>query len=202
MTFRNSWLGWVALALVAALAGFWVASQRDGAAPELTSGTWFPQPRPIGPHALTDDGGRPFGFRDLEGAPTLVFFGFTHCPDVCPTTLAQLSQVKERSGMDKLRVLLVTVDPERDDPASLRKYVRAFDPSFIGATGEPETIAAVAREFGVAISRVDLPGGSYTVDHSAAVFLLDGQARIVAVFTPPFDLERFAADVRTAEPWL
>src|SRR5262249_22690943 len=146
---------------------------------------------------LIDAEGHPFSAADLAGPPSLVFFGFTHCPDVCPTTLAKLAQVRRAAQIPGLRVLFVSVDPERDTPAVVGKYAHAFDPDFIGLTGEPEAIQKVSAAFGVAALRVDLPGGDYTMDHSAAVFLIDTGGRIAAVFTPPFDTKRFAQDLRT-----
>jgi protein SCO1/2 len=151
----------------------------------------------VGKFSLVDHTGRPFTERALRGQPHLVFFGFTHCPDVCPTTLAQLAQVKKAAQIPQLAVLLLSVDPVRDTPEALARYVHAFDPQFIGITGTQAEVARVARNFGVAVARVDLPGGAYTMDHSAAVFLLDSEARIVAVFTPPFDTKLFAQDLRS-----
>lgn len=176
--------------------GFWVARQVDSSAPQLASGTWFPAPRAIGAFALTAHTGRAFGAADLNGHPTLVFFGFTHCPDVCPTTLVKLAQVKKTGALPDLRVLFVSVDPGRDTPAVLASYVHAFDPDFIGATGDAAEIARLTQKFGVAVARVDLPGGDYAMDHSAAVFLLDRRGEIVAVFTPPFEVAPFAADLQ------
>jgi protein SCO1/2 len=197
MQTKSSWFLWGAIVLVAAAAGFWVAHRSANTVPQLTSGTWFPQPRPITDFALIDEAGQPFTVRELQGQPTLVFFGFTHCPDVCPTTLAKLSQVAKAAAIPNLRVLLVSVDPARDKPEQLQQYVHAFDPQFKGVTGEPAQIEKMAREFGVAVARVDLAGGEYTMDHSAAVFLLDDRARRVAVFTPPFEIQPFAADLRS-----
>ncbi|HEY8509588.1 MAG TPA: SCO family protein [Steroidobacteraceae bacterium] len=199
MTFRSSWLTWGLAAAVAALGGFLLARQLDRPAFELASGTWFPEPKPVSEFSLVDHTGKPFTVQELRGQPTLVFFGFTHCPDVCPTTLAQLAKIKQAAGIADLRVLLLSVDPERDTPEALSQYVHAFDPQFVGATGKPEEIEKMARRFGVAMAKVPLPGGSYTMDHSAAIFLLDDQARIVAVFTPPFDTAKFAADLQHAE---
>jgi protein SCO1/2 len=196
MTRRHSWWPWGLAAVCAALLGFWVARQVDSSAPQLASGTWFPAPRPIGAFALTAHTGRAFGAADLKGHPTLVYFGFTHCPDVCPTTLVKLAQLKKTGAMPDLRVLFVSVDPGRDTPAVLASYVHAFDPDFIGATGDAAEIARLAQKFGVAVARVDLPGGDYAMDHSAAVFLLDRQGEIVAVFTPPFEVAPLAADLR------
>ena len=99
-------------------------------------------------------------------------------------------------------MLLVSVDPQRDTPQALAQYVHAFDPQFEGLTGEPAEIGTLAKRFGVAVNRVELPGGDYTMDHSAVVFLLDRQARIAAIFTPPFEVSAFAADLRRAAPYL
>jgi protein SCO1 len=197
-----SWLAAAVLALAAALAGFWLASKLDRSAPELASGTWLPQGRTLSDFHLTDDAGKPFAFSELQGHPTLVFFGFTHCPDVCPATLLKLAQVKKTSALPALQVVLVTVDPQRDTPELLSNYVHAFDASFIGLTGDPATIKKMAAEFGVAVERVDLPGGDYTMDHSAVVFLLDEHAHEVALFTPPFDARVMSQDLRTAAPHL
>ena len=194
---KSSWFLWGAVAVVAAVAGFWVAQRSSDPVVQLTSGTWFPQPRPIEDFALTDEASRPFTLNELKGRPTLVFFGFTHCPDVCPTTLAKLAQIAKGAAVRDLRVVLVSVDPARDRPEQLQEYVHAFDPQFKGVTGEQTQIERVAREFGVAIARVDLAGGDYTMDHSAAVFLLDDQARRVAVFTPPFEIQPFVADLKS-----
>src|SRR6202035_3701543 len=107
----------------------------DRSAPQLASGTWLASARPVGEVQLTSDSGR-LGTADLTGHPTLVFFGFTHCPDVCPTTLVKLAQIKKAAALPGLRVLFVSVDPARDTPTALGLYVHAFDPDFIGLTGD------------------------------------------------------------------
>jgi protein SCO1/2 len=191
-----------AAALCAGLAGFWLAQQLDRDGPRLASGTWLPRPKLVEDFTLTDSSGRAFTRRDLGGAPSLVFFGFTHCPDVCPATLMKLAQVRRRAAVARLRVLFISIDPQRDSPPLLGMYVHAFDPSFLALTGEPRAIAAVAANFGVAVNRVPLPGGDYTMDHSAVVFLTDGAARIDAIFTPPFEVAALAADLRRAAPHL
>ena len=197
MPIKGSWIIWGALAVVAAVAGFSVAHRTASSVPQLTSGTWLPQPRPIEDFTLTDEAGQPLTLQGLQGHPTLVFFGFTHCPDVCPTTLAKLAQTVKAAAIPNLSVLLVTVDPARDKPEQLNQYVHAFDPKFKGATGTPAEIDRFSREFGVAVARVDLGGGEYTMDHSAVVFLLDSQGRRVALFTPPFEIPTLAADLRS-----
>jgi protein SCO1 len=198
---RARWL-LVAAAVCAAVAGFFLAHQLDRGGPQLASGTWLPTPKSVADFHLIDTTGRPFTRADLAGAPTLVFFGFTNCPDVCPTTLLKLAQVKKHSGIANLRVLFVSIDPQRDTPPKLGLYVHAFDGSFQGLTGEPQAISAVARNFGVAVNRVELPGGDYTMDHSSVVFLLDDAANIDAIFTPPFETAALDADLKRAAPYL
>jgi protein SCO1/2 len=191
---KSTWL-LILFALVAAAAGVWVAKRTSDQAPQLTSGTWLPQPRPVPEVSLVDQSGQPFTAQSLKGHPTLLFFGFTHCPDVCPTTLARLVQVVKAAKVPDLKVLLVSVDPERDTPELLERYVHAFSPDFGGVTGKPEEIERLAKEFGVAIAKVDMGGGEYTVDHSAVVSLLNRQGQRVAVFTPPYEPAPVAADV-------
>ena len=202
MTALQTRLLLIAAALCAGLAGFWLAQQLDRDGPRLASGTWLPRPKLVADFTLTDSSGRAFTRRDLGGAPTLVFFGFTHCPDVCPATLMKLAQVRRRAAVARLRVLFVSIDPQRDTPPLLGMYVHAFDPAFLAVTGEPRAIAALAANFGVAVNRVPLPGGDYTMDHSAVVFLTDAAARIDAIFTPPFEVAALAADLRRAAPHL
>jgi protein SCO1 len=190
-------------ALCAAIAGFYLARQLDRPAPQLASGTWFPVAREVPDFSLLDGAGRAFTRADLKGTPTLVFFGFTHCPDVCPTTLVKLAQLRRQAPLPAgLRVVFVSVDPQRDTPAVLGPYVHAFDPQLIGLTGEPSALAELARRFGVAVNRVELPGGDYTMDHSAVIFLLDADARLVGLFTPPFDVAALARDLRVVAPAL
>src|SRR6185312_8758556 len=108
MTRRTSWILVLVAALGTALAGFWLARELDSSAPQLASGTWLPRPREIGDFRLTDHLGRPFTARELQGKPSLVFFGFTHCPDVCPTTLAKLAQIRKVAAIPGLQVLFVS----------------------------------------------------------------------------------------------
>ncbi len=131
--------------------------------------------------ALTDHTGKPRTFADFKGKVVAVFFGFTRCPDVCPTTLAEMKLVKERLGADgdKLQVLFVTIDPERDTPELLAKYVPAFDPTFLGLYGNADATAKTAKEFKVFYQKA--PGSSpdnYSMDHTAATFIYDPQGRL------------------------
>jgi protein SCO1/2 len=202
MTTRSTWWILGVAALCAALAGFWLARELDSSGPALASGTWLPRAKVVGDFHLTDNLGRPFSLRDLQGKPALVFFGFTHCPDVCPTTLAKLAQIKKRAELQRLRVVFVTVDPERDTASAVNQYVHAFDPDFIGLTGDTRTITQLAAQFGVAVNKVELPGGDYTMDHSAVVFLLNDRGQIAGIFTPPFETPKLAEDLDRAAPYL
>jgi protein SCO1/2 len=197
------WISVGAIALVAALAGVYVSRVVSRPAlPALESGTPLPQPRVLAPFALVDAANAAVTPATLRGTPTLVFFGFTHCPDVCPATLSLLANVQKSPGVPKVTVALITVDPERDTPEQMGKYVAAFGGDLIGLTGTPPEIVNATRAFGVASARVDLGGGNYTMDHSATVFALDSQARIVAVFTPPLRAEALARDLAKLAPTL
>ena len=151
-----------------------------------------------GPFRLVDQDGRAVTERDFAGKPFLVFFGFTHCPDVCPTTLFEVSEIMRKLGpdADKTAALFVSVDPERDTPAKLKDYLASFDPHVRGLTGDAASLAAVAKTFRVYYKKVPLDGGDYTMDHTALVYLMDKSGRFVA----PFNLKRTpdvsAADLR------
>jgi protein SCO1/2 len=197
------WISVAAIAAAAAIAGVYVARVVSlPAVPSLESGTSLPQPRALADFSLVDTQGSPASPAALRGHPTLVFFGFTHCPDVCPTTLALLASVQKQVAVPGLKVALISVDPERDTPEQLGKYISSFGGDLIGLTGTAQEIVKTSRSFGVAASRVELPGGGYTMDHSATVFALDSAARIVAVFTPPFDAAALTRDVARLAPAL
>ena len=202
------WIIVVVIAVLAAGAGAYLARMsRSADAPMLSSGTFLSTPKVLDDFRLVDTKGAPATMTILRGHPTLVFFGFTHCPDVCPTTLAILADVQKRLAkqderMAGLKVALISVDPERDTPAQLGSYIAAFGGNLIGLTGTAPEIVNVSRSFGVASSRVDLGGGNYTMDHSATIFALDSAGRVIAVFTPPFratalrdDLARMAGNL-------
>ena len=129
---------------------------------------------------LTDHNGQRRTLEDFKGKVVVLFFGFTHCPDACPTTLAELAAVARELGADaqRMQVLVVTVDPERDTAEVLRQYVPSFNPAFLGLYGTAQETAAAAKEFKVYIQKQVQPGGSYSVDHSAGTFVLDKQGRL------------------------
>ena len=202
------WISVGAIAVVAAFAGVYVARMlNQPAVPSLESGTSLPQARTLPEFSLVDTQGNAASPAVLRGHPTLVFFGFTHCPDVCPTTLALLANVQKQAAQQDpaapaIKVALISVDPERDTPQQLGSYLASFRGDFIGLTGDASEIVKATRAFGVAAARVDLGGGNYTMDHSATVFALDSQARIVAVFTPPLSAAALARDLARLAPVL
>ena len=202
MTARHFWILVGLGALCAALAGFLLAAEVDSSRPVLASGTWLPEARPIADFHLIDSQGRPVSRTALLGRPTLVYFGFTHCPDECPDTLAALARVKRRAAIPGLQVIFITVDPQRDTPAVLAGYVRHFDPSFLGLTGSPAEIRRLAARLGIGIARVNLPGGGYDFEHTQAILLFDSRAREVGVFTPPFDVRQLAQSLSRVAPEL
>ncbi|MFZ0839317.1 MAG: SCO family protein [Xanthobacteraceae bacterium] len=151
-----------------------------------------------GPFHLTDQNGRPVSDEDFRGKPFLVFFGYTHCPDVCPTTLFDVSEVMRRLGpdADKTAALFITVDPERDTPASLKDYLGSFDPHLHGITGAPDAVAAVAKEYRVYYKKVPTENGDYSMDHTAIVYLMDKNGHFVAPFSLRRTPEASADDLR------
>jgi protein SCO1/2 len=128
-----------------------------------------------GPFTLTGADGRPFASSRLNGRPAAIFFGFTHCPDVCPTTLARLTKLRRSLGKgdDALAIVFITVDPERDGPKEVGAYSALFDTPVIGLTGSPDQIARVKQQFGVYSEKTPMPAGDYGVAHTATVFLMD-----------------------------
>lgn len=129
---------------------------------------------------LTDHNGKPRTLADFKGKVVAIFFGYTHCPDVCPITLGELAIVANELGEDggRMQVLFITADPERDTPAVLSKYVPAFHPGFLGLYGDADATARTAKEFKVFYQKQPLPGGGYSVDHSAGTYIYDTAGRL------------------------
>ena len=188
------------VALAATLAGVWLADiyrEHDSRAMLLPNQviTLFPESRQLTAFALTDHKNRVFNLASLKGKWSFLFFGFTHCPDVCPTTLAVLARARENIarnavGAKDIQFVFVSVDPNRDTAAKLRQYVDYFDTAFLGVTGDDAQIANLAGQLGAAYQVAITPGiENYPVYHATAVFLLDPRARYHALFTPPLDAE-------------
>ena len=139
-----------------------------------------------GPFTLAGTDGQPFASSKLNGRPAAIFFGFTHCPDVCPTTLARLVKLRRQLGQgdDALSIVFVSVDPERDTPAEVGNYLKLFDTAVVGLTGTPAQVEQVKKQFGIYSRKVEQPGGGYSVDHTASVILLDKDGQFVATLSP------------------
>jgi protein SCO1 len=176
--------------------GLW----RKNEAPSI-AGFVYPEPRAISPFRLTDHRGRPFDLDALKGKWSFVYFGYTYCPDVCPTTLAELGRAQkllEDSGQDAgNQYVFVSVDSQRDTPARLAQYVAFFNSRFLGATGSDAALKTLTQEVGVAYAFPEGKKGKvYAVDHSSILALFDPDARLHAVFTPPQKAEQIAEGFR------
>ncbi len=179
------------VALLLGLWSGWHLLHPPAALPTLSSGTALPAPRPLTAFTLTDHHGQTFDLARLKGAWTLLFFGYTHCPDVCPTTLATLNSVVKQVAAagpqrEPLRVVFVSVDPARDTVQRLAEYVPNFNKDFLGVTGTPAQIDAFTAQLNILHIRGETAAdGGYTVDHSASILLIDPEARFNAVFSAP-----------------
>lgn len=171
----------------------------------LVAVIWFSLPGQVaqpssvgGPFSLTDQNGRAVTDKDFRGEPFLVFFGFTNCPDVCPTTLYEMSEVLRRLGpdADKTAALFVSVDPERDTPEKLKMYLSSFHPRVFGLTGTEAQVDAIKKEYRVYSKKVPLKNGDYTMDHTAVVYLMDKNGRFIAPFNLQRSADEAAADLR------
>ena len=139
-----------------------------------------------GPFILTGTDGKPFSSERLAGRPFALFFGFTHCPDVCPTTLARLARLRAVLGKSEnsFAIVLVSVDPERDTPSEMARYAGLFGTPVIALTGSPATIDGVKKQYGVYSAKVPQGGSDYSVDHTATTFLIDGAGKFAATIAP------------------
>ena len=201
-------LGVIVLALVA-VAGFSLfEARRDTQASRSTltlggpspsgAGSLVTNPHPLTDFTLTDDEGQPFALHQLRGKPTLLFFGFTQCPDLCPTTLAEFKGARRVLGADadRVQLLFISVDPERDTNAVLKRYLAAFDPSIIGLRGDDATLAPVAHEYDLTYRKQALSSGGYTVAHTATAFLIDAQGQLRVVYPYGVPASALARDAR------
>jgi protein SCO1 len=178
----------VALAVIG-LAAFMVTSSRERPRAALIGGAF----------ALQDANGKTVSDQTLRGRPFLVYFGYTHCPDVCPTELAKISDILTQMGDKSIPALFITVDPERDTPKIMQEYVESFNPAIIGLSGAPQAIESAERTFRVFARKGQLQAdGDYSMDHSSIVYLMDKNGAFVEAFNverPPKDaakdLERF-----------
>ena len=186
--------------LAAMLAGVWLAliyrenDSRVMLLPDKVM-TLFPDPKPLTAFVLTDHQNQVFDLASLKGKWSFLFFGYTHCPDICPTTLAILARARDNiaksaAGAEDIQIVFISVDPNRDTASKLKQYVTHFHATFLGVTGDDAQIGNLAGQLGAAYEVSITPGmENYPVNHAAAVFLVDPQAQYHAVFTPPLDAE-------------
>lgn len=179
----------VLLAVVAVLAltaGLLTAhGWRQIQSPPAISGTLLPAPRPIPEFSLLTAAGQPFTNADLQGHWSVFFFGFTHCPDVCPMTMGDFKKIKAALGDDADRVnfLMISVDGERDTPEHLQRYISAFDPAFLGMTGSASDLRRIGADYGLYFNANKGEGENYTVDHTASIFMIDPEGYLRTIFT-------------------
>jgi protein SCO1/2 len=151
-----------------------------------------------GPFQLSDQSGQTVTEKDLQGRPTLIFFGYTHCPDVCPTTLFEMSEVLRAMGGEagKVNAYYISVDPDRDTPSAMKDYLSSFDPHLKGLTGSPEAVAKTLSSYRVYAKKVPLKDGDYTMDHTALVYLMDRNGKFVTPFNMNRKPEEAAVDLK------
>ena len=191
-------LPWIVVtAVLGALAGGLTAHMLAQKPIVLQGGTWLPQPRALAPFQLTDFEGRAFDNAALQGHASLLFFGYTYCPDICPDTLAILRDVQRQAPMAGLRFLFITVDPDRDTPAVLKQYLGNFSSEFTGLSAGPGALRPLMHSLAADAERQALPDGSYRLTHSATLYLLDTHGRLAAVYSPPLSAATLSADLRT-----
>ncbi len=183
----------VALGCIAA-GGLWYEAQQNSGPRVLTVGT----PQVGGPFSLVDQNGQRKTDADFHGRWMLVYFGYTNCPDVCPTTLALMSEALKQLGAraNLIVPVFVTVDPAHDTPRALKQYLASFDARFVGLTGSEQQIAAMAREYKVYSVRRRLKDGGYAIDHSSVVCLMGPDGKFIAVYDNSQTPEQIAADLR------
>ena len=206
-TSRRRWfIMALSIGLMGAAAGISLGLLRSAERqPAMTALTLLPEPRAIGDFQLLDHNGRPFTREHLKGRWSLLFFGFTNCPDVCPSALYDLNLVSEQMpprrdhAEPRHRVVFVSVDPERDTPEVLARYVAHFNPDFTGVSGSQEQLTALSAQLGIAYQVEEHEPGAerYGVVHSSSVVLTDPAGRLRGAFTAPLDAAAMARDLAT-----
>jgi protein SCO1/2 len=200
---HRSFIWIILVAALAAGVGLWFGNRQFGQThrPALASAVLYPQPRELPDFQLTRADGQTLTLADWRGRWNVAYFGYASCPDVCPTTLSVLKQVwkglDERGLRDRVRINFISVDPQRDTPEALGKYLAFFSPDFVAATGSDEQLTRLTRALGLLYSRSTGPNGEVQVDHSGSAVIIDPQGRLVGMFRPPFSAAAVAADLAT-----
>lgn len=191
----------IVIALGAIAAGIVISSMLLDRSQELRTAQIFPDARPLPEFELRAAAGESLTSADLKGRWSLIFFGFTNCPDICPDTMAMLHSViaslDTMGAASKPQVIFISLDPGRDDAEALKAYVHSFDEDFIGATADADQLEKLTRSLGIyyALGEPEPDSGYYTVDHSASILIIDPQGRLLGRFVPPLDRQAVAADL-------
>ena len=198
----------VTLSLAALCLGLWLGLNIDSkpsASPPTANGAVFESPRQLTEFSLLDHRGASFDLPRLTDHWTFLYFGYAHCPDLCPTTLAALSVAKrvltQESPQTPVQFVFVSVDPDRDTQERLKNYVAFFDPSLIGVTGKPDSLKALSRQFGASYHVPKDRAEGYAVDHTDVILIVSPKPAFAAVLTPPHDGARIAKDFRGVVAW-
>jgi cytochrome oxidase Cu insertion factor (SCO1/SenC/PrrC family) len=190
---RQSLIALLSVLLLLLLAAAAILWQESGAGRVVATG----QAAIGGPYHLINQDGKPVSDRDFQGRYQLIYFGYTFCPDVCPTTLALIAAALEKMGPDAQRIapIFITVDPGRDTPQALKKYLAAFDPRFIGLTGSQSELSKVEKEYKVYAQKEPLKGGTYAVNHSSVIYLMGPKGKLVTFYNEVLTPEQLAKDL-------
>lgn len=194
----------IVIAILALLFGMWThynfGNKNKSQTLILNSTTLLPQPRPIQDFHLINDHNRPFTNNDFKNHWSFVFFGFTNCPQLCPTTLSVLNQMYKNLQQAHLQsmpqIVFISVDPDEDTPQKIRNYITSFNPNFVGATGSKQQLDALTKEFNVMYAKV-FPNGEqshYSIDHSGTILLINPAGQLAAIFSTPHDANNIAKD--------
>jgi len=210
---RSSWLPYVLLAIIASIGGavLSLSNQQPTPPPELATATLLTPGKSINPSGLVDHDGKAFGLEQLQGFYTFIFFGYTHCPDICPATLYQFKTMAKtlKSQQPELfartRFMLASIDPQRDTPQHLKDYVQYYDPAFIGITGSVDDIKIFSRQMGVIFERREnedeteknKDNNDYLVDHSSAILMVNPEGHLKAVFSAPHNATEILKDYQS-----
>ena len=207
---RNIFLATAAFAVLSLLFGLWVHQNQAGHSNgplELDNGTLFPVPRNIAPFELVDARQKPFNNSSLTGHWSVLFFGFTQCPQLCPTTLATLNEtyqlLEKKNNAALPQVVFISVDPDRDTPRAIEEYLGSFNKHFIGATGTKDQIKNLTAKLNILYMKVQKPHAddpmSYQIDHSGTLLLVNPEGKLLALFSSPQDAETLANSLAAIE---
>lgn len=197
---RQKFLTIIAIAILALLFGMWLQENIGLKKAKATSetATVFDQPRLITPFSLRDDKGEPFTLDNLKGHWSFIFFGFTHCPDLCPTTLSTFNQAYQILAAHHQnpmpQIIFISVDPERDSPERIQTYLKGFNPHFLGATGSKAELDKLTQELSVLYAKV-IKEDHYMIDHSGTIVIINPEGQFYGVFTLPHEADAIAKDM-------